>query len=138
MSKCGSVCRKATRSQFPLRMYNAPMPPEALFPWTAAALAAAALAAVASVLSLFLLVKTLAGGRLPGCGPGSACDAVTTSRWARWWRIPVAMPATLLYVSIATLAVLDQFGLHFRNILASLSILAIATVTWFIFAQAFL
>ena len=33
---------------------------------------------------------------LPGCGPKSACDAVTSSRWSRLGPLPVAAPGILL------------------------------------------
>src|SRR5688500_1795471 len=112
------------------------MPLAVLFPWSAAALAG-----VAAALSLFLLVKTISGGRLPGCGPGSACDSVTTSRWARGGRIPLALSATLLYLTIVALLVMPRAGVTLprsaEGVLAGLCLLAIASAVWFVAIQAF-
>ena len=112
------------------------MPLAVLFPWSAAALAG-----VAAALSLFLFVKTVSGGRLPGCGPASTCDSVTTSRWARWWRIPVALPAMLLYLTIVALLVMPRAGVTLPRsadgALAGLCLLAIASAVWFVAIQAF-
>jgi uncharacterized membrane protein/protein-disulfide isomerase len=56
------------------------------------------LSAAALVLASFLLYESLKGGGLPGCGVGSACDAVTSSRWSRWAGVPVAGPGILVYL----------------------------------------
>jgi len=37
---------------------------------------------------------------MPGCGSGSGCDAVMSSRWGRWGFIPVAVPGAAVYLAI--------------------------------------
>jgi uncharacterized membrane protein len=57
-------------------------------------------AAGAAVLALLIARKSMGAGGLPGCGAESACEAVARSRWAKIGRIPVAMPAALLYAAM--------------------------------------
>jgi len=59
-----------------------------------------ALAAAGLALSLWMWRRSSGVRGLPGCGAGSGCDAVTHSRWSRWCGIPVAAPASLLYLAL--------------------------------------
>jgi uncharacterized membrane protein len=60
-----------------------------------------ALACVGLGLSLWMLRQSSGMRALPGCGAGSGCAAVTHSRWSRWCGVPVAAPASLLYLALA-------------------------------------
>ena len=55
------------------------------------------LSAVAALVSVLLLRPPRA---LPGCGPRSGCDAVTSSRWSRLGPVPVALPGGIVFVVI--------------------------------------
>ena len=50
--------------------------------------------------SVYLLVGALSGTQgvsgVPGCGAGSGCGAVLSSRWATWFGLPVSLPAVVL------------------------------------------
>src|SRR5262245_11911139 len=57
-------------------------------------------AAVAGGVSLYLLVVSLRSAGLPaGCGAGSGCAAVLSSKWAGTFGIPVSGPAALGYLA---------------------------------------
>ncbi len=58
------------------------------------------LAAVATLLASYMLVTSLQGGHVAGCGPASSCESVLASRWAYWMGLPVSAPALLLYISL--------------------------------------
>jgi uncharacterized membrane protein len=60
------------------------------------------------LLGLVLLRQTTGRMTLPGCGPQSACAAITKSRWGRWGSLPVAMPGVLLYALMFLAAVLTH------------------------------
>lgn len=100
------------------------------------------LAAVALGGSAFLLYESLAAGQpLPGCGPGSGCDAVLNSRWSRWLGVPVAGPAALLYaVMLGSTFVLGGRSTPRRMAAWMLLIMggamAIGAAGWFISVQA--
>ena len=56
------------------------------------------LCAACLLLSLWMVIHSLSGAQLVGCGAGSACDEVMGSRWA--WvlgGIPVSLPAAVVY-----------------------------------------
>ncbi len=58
------------------------------------------LCVVALGLSAYLLWGSLTGQKLPGCGLESGCGAVTGSRWGYLFRVPVSLPALVLYAAI--------------------------------------
>jgi uncharacterized membrane protein/protein-disulfide isomerase len=58
------------------------------------------LTAVSAVVSAYLLVTSLRGGDVAGCGPASSCDAVLASRWAYWMGLPVSGLALLTYTTL--------------------------------------
>ena len=60
----------------------------------------ALLLTVAAAVSLFLFTRALAGVAAPGCGPGSGCDAVLGSSWAKVLGVPVSLPAVLVDVAV--------------------------------------
>ena len=100
--------------------------------------------AVAFGLALVLLWKTIGRGALPGCGGGSGCDAVTSSRWSRWWRLPVAALGAALYLAMVACALAARTSgppaaastsLLWTALLA-LAVLAIGASLWFVAVQA--
>ena len=46
----------------------------------------------------WMLYHSITGGRLAGCGAGSACDSVMSSPWAYFLGIPVSLPAVVSYL----------------------------------------
>src|SRR5438046_5177011 len=66
------------------------------------------LVAAAFAVAAYLAWTSLSGNAVAGCGPESSCDQVLRTRWAYWLRIPVSIPALLLYVGV--------FALTFRFI----------------------
>ncbi len=70
---------------------------------------------------------------MPGCGGGSGCDAVLSSRFSRIGPIPVSALAIPIFLMMAILALRDQsHSLHL-----GLAILAAGAAIWFISIQAF-
>lgn len=55
---------------------------------------------VALGISLYLAHTSLTNGSVAGCGAGSDCSTVLTSRWAYWFGLPVSVPASVFYVLI--------------------------------------
>ena len=96
-------------------------------------LAAACLLTLAAILSAILFFTS--SHALPGCGPKSACDAVTSSRWSRLGPLPVAAPGTLLYLFIlaATLArpAIPSLQSTANFILPLTAALALGCALWF-------
>src|SRR5271154_3855897 len=96
---------------------------------------------IAFLLSAWMLFH--AKGGLPGCGGGSACDAVTRSRWARWGPVPVAGMGAgfyllmLLLFCCLTLNVAAQWRPTGWAILATLAFIAIGAAGWFLGLTAF-
>lgn len=101
------------------------------------------LAMVAAAMSAVLLYEALAsaGGGLPGCGAGSGCGAVLSSRWSAWRGVPVSLPAVVIYAAIAALSWRMGPGVPERGqrsawtALLGLSAVAAAAAVWFIFVQ---
>jgi uncharacterized membrane protein len=58
------------------------------------------LTALSAFVSAYLLVTSLQGGHVAGCGPASHCHHVLASRWAYWLGVPVSAPALLLYTTM--------------------------------------
>lgn len=59
-------------------------------------IAARLLLAIALVVSAYLAWISLSHGSAIGCGPESDCDRVLSSRWARWFGVPVSVFAVLV------------------------------------------
>src|SRR5687768_6021962 len=51
----------------------------------------------ALLISIYLGWVSFGGTAVAGCGPESNCDKVLSSRWSKWFGIPVAVPAFFLY-----------------------------------------
>src|SRR6478609_639956 len=66
----------------------------------------AALASVAALVSVYLLWLSLTALAPAGCGPSSGCEEVLTSRWSRWFGVPVSGLAVAAYLAIVGVAVL--------------------------------
>jgi len=56
--------------------------------------------AIALIISLYLAYTSLSSGQVAGCGAGSSCNDVLTSRWAYWFKLPVSVPAVGFYLLI--------------------------------------
>jgi uncharacterized membrane protein/protein-disulfide isomerase len=48
----------------------------------------------------YLAFVSLSGEGVAGCGPGSGCNQVLSSRWAYWMGIPVSLPALAIYLGL--------------------------------------
>ena len=103
------------------------------------------LAIVAAGISGYLVVLHMLGRTLPpGCGSGSGCAEVLTSRWSAVFGIPVSAPAALLYATVVIASCLIGSGQSEPARRAAWSLLFIAAVTiacsamWFIGVQAFI
>ena len=64
--------------------------------WAARGLALAALGSAA-----YLLSVSISGEKIAGCGPApeSACATLLAARWSQWLRVPVTLPAVLVYAA---------------------------------------
>ena len=58
------------------------------------------LTAISASISAYLLITSLRGGSLIGCGAESGCEGVLTSPWAYWFGLPVSAPGTLAYAGM--------------------------------------
>ena len=59
------------------------------------------LATAALVVAGYLTVTSLIIGTEPaGCGAGSGCAEVMSTKWARWWGVPVSGLAALMYLAV--------------------------------------
>jgi uncharacterized membrane protein len=54
--------------------------------------------ALALGISLYLAHTSLSHEAVAGCGAGSSCGTVLSSRWAYWFALPVSVPAAAFYV----------------------------------------
>jgi uncharacterized membrane protein len=101
------------------------------------------LSSLAFGLSAFLLWGSLTGQRLPGCGLESGCGAVTSTRWAYLFRVPVSLPALALYAGIlfATVSVdratQPSTQRALRRFLAAAGSALLGAAGWFIALQIF-
>lgn len=107
-------------------------------------LALRAFCLVAFGLSAYVLWGSLTGERLPGCGLESGCATVLKSRWAYIFRVPVSLPALLLYASVlgSTVILVRARSLGLRQVARTFLICAAAAVlgaaAWFIGLQLFI
>ena len=91
----------------------------------------------------YLAAVAFANGPLAGCGPGSGCDKVLSSRWAYWLDIPVSVPAVVVYLALFVASFLlqrkrsadDQRGAWMLAI--GLSIVIAGAAVWFVGLQMF-
>ena len=61
---------------------------------------------IAGAVSIYLLWLSLTARAPAGCGPSSGCEEVLTSRWSRWFGVPVSGFAVATYLAIAAVALL--------------------------------
>lgn len=97
----------------------------------------ASLCAGAAALSAVLLWQSLSGAAVPGCGGGSGCDAVLSSRFSRVGPIPVSALAIPIFLMMA-IAALGASAKWSSDILVALAITAAGAALWFISIQAFI
>lgn len=103
------------------------------------------LAAAAAGISGYLFVLHMMGRTLPpGCGSGSGCAEVLTSRWSAAFGIPVSAPAAVLYAGVffATCFVGEKYRETVRrtawSALFLAAVIVACSVMWFIGVQAFI
>src|SRR5262245_52081830 len=94
--------------------------------------AVALLSFLAAVLAAFLLWTSLGGDQIPGCGGGSGCDSVLSSRFSRVGPFPVSALALPIFVMMSILAWRGR-----SEFLPALAIVAAGAAFWFISIQAF-
>ena len=97
---------------------------------------------LAFAVSCYLAYTAFSSGSVAGCGAGSDCSAVLTSRWAFWFNLPVSAPAAAFYV---VLLVASAFAGPTRTarvqsrawtILVAGSFAVLGAALWFIGLQA--
>src|SRR5262245_38011196 len=116
---------------------QAPPAPSAVLVWSLRILSAAA-AGIAG----YLLYVSMTEGALPaGCGQGSGCSEVLTSRWSAVFGIPVSAPAIAIYGTflVATFfigaAIPSRVQALAWQLLLLLSTAIVAAAIWFIGLQ---
>jgi uncharacterized membrane protein/protein-disulfide isomerase len=80
----------------------------------------------------YLAAVSLSGGSVAGCGPGSACNPVLSSRWAYWMGIPVSLPAAFAY---SILFAATWARRRATELSIALSTVVVAAGLWFILLQ---
>jgi len=103
----------------------------------------ATLSLLAAALASFLLWQSLSGAAIPGCGGGSSCDSVLSSRFSRIGPVPVSAAALpiflmIIFCSIATLSANPRLRNLSRQLLLPLAIIDSGAAIWFISIQAFI
>ena len=89
----------------------------------------------------YLATLSLTGSGIGGCGPGSGCHHVLSTRWAYWLGVPVSLPAFGLYLALlaATLAVtnprLRQRERLWWQFIAGASLAVVGAGLWFVLLQ---
>lgn len=92
-------------------------------------------------LSVYLTVATANNVPVVGCTAGTGCDYVLNSSWAKWWGMPVAGFAAVIYAlllvgSIMMEDVASPFRLRLgRQVVSASMALLLASVGWFVFLQ---
>jgi uncharacterized membrane protein len=97
--------------------------------------------AVAACGALYLAIVSLTRGGVAGCGPGSGCDRVISSRWAYWLGLPVCLPASAVYVlfivgTFRVARVRTRPSGLWPGVLLGLSGMILGAVIWFFLLQA--
>jgi uncharacterized membrane protein len=89
----------------------------------------------------YLAMVSLTGAAIAGCGPGSGCNQVLSSRWAYWFGLPVSVPAFLSYLALlALITIPDQrqpaAGPKLRwQAIVCLSVLVLFAAVYFVLLQ---
>ncbi|HEV2208375.1 MAG TPA: vitamin K epoxide reductase family protein [Verrucomicrobiae bacterium] len=97
--------------------------------------------ALAACGALYLAIVSLSRGGVAGCGPGSGCDRVISSRWAYWLGLPVSLPACALYVLFLVLSFPAarpriRPSRLWPTVVVGLSGMIVGAVIWFFLLQA--
>jgi uncharacterized membrane protein len=85
----------------------------------------------------YLAYISLSGGGVAGCGPGSGCDRVLSSRWAYWLGLPVSLPALVVYGGVLGVSFGlgpnrgDAVGRRCRLAVVAGAVLIFAAAIWF-------
>ncbi len=91
---------------------------------------------LALAISAYLCVVTLAGTSGPvGCGAGSGCDAVLSSRWATLLGVPVSALAIPVYLAGLVGVTLGAHRREGATLLAASAATVAAAACWFMFVQ---
>lgn len=109
---------------------------------TRAKVATVLLCGLAAGLSALLLYQSQTTDPLPGCGGGSGCDAVLSSKWSLWFGIPVSLMAMGVYTAMLAAVVARDPRMkrpqHAATaVMALCAIAAIAAALWFVSVQLF-
>jgi uncharacterized membrane protein len=89
----------------------------------------------------YLAVVSLSGIAIAGCGAGSGCNDVLSSRWAYWLGVPVSLPALAVYLSllaaswIAAKTSSREIQRRSVQVILVLSPVVFAAAVWFIAVQ---
>jgi uncharacterized membrane protein len=110
---------------------------------TSAKVATVLLSGLAAALAGLLLYQSQTQEALPGCGGGSDCDSVLSSRWSVWFGVPVSLMAMGLYTAmLAAVVVRDPKLKHPQRaaefMMALCAVAAIAAALWFFSVQWFI
>lgn len=103
----------------------------------------AVLGSIALGISAYLAYVAFTGSKVVGCGSGAVwdCEHVFHSRWAKWWGLPVSLPASGIYVALlASLAIMfnstrDSQRHLAWNVSRLCVMLAASAGVWFIYLQ---
>ncbi len=100
------------------------------------------LAGLAAGLAGLLMYQSQTLDPLPGCGGGSGCDTVLSSRWSLWFGIPVSLLAMMVYTAMLVAVVLRDPQAKRPQLTAALvmtlcAFAAIAAAIWFTSIQVF-
>lgn len=102
------------------------------------------LAVIAIAIAFYLsMVAASESKTAAGCGEGSGCERVLSSRWGQWFDMSVSRPALLAYAGILAAAIFagPRNPVPRRRIawatLAGLAALAALAAVWFVLLQAF-
>jgi uncharacterized membrane protein/protein-disulfide isomerase len=104
---------------------------------------AAACLLCASLGAAYLATVSILGGAIAGCGPGSGCNQVLSSRWAYWLGLPVSVPAFVTYLTLLVLVIhlirepAVQSGRRKWMAVVAFSALILAAALWFVLLQMF-
>ncbi len=100
-------------------------------------------AAGALGLSLFLVYQSVVVGDLPpGCGAGSGCGEVLTSKYAKLFGVPVSVLAAATYLGLIACWLLARNPARanhsvYWSALVALSVAVVGSVGWFVCLQVF-
>lgn len=99
-------------------------------------------AAALGVAAYLLWASFMASGRVAGCGEDSGCEQVLASRWSQWLRLPVALPAAVVY-ALALIALFEIQGTdswlggrRAWQLLVVLAAVLVGSACWFLGLQA--